>query len=64
MKSSAVGVARLYASLASRLVIDTVDAHHADAVRDAGMEPVVADTMMVDDGRSAEVARNVLAAFA
>ena len=29
---SVVGVAELYAPIASTLVIDTVDAHHADAV--------------------------------
>ncbi len=63
-ESSAAGIARLYAPLAARLVIDTVDAHHADAVHDAGIEPVVTDTMMVDDLRAAAVARNVMAAFA
>ena len=59
-----MGIARLYAALAARLVIDTVDADHADEVRSAGMDAVVTDTMMVDDPRAAAVARKVVAAFA
>jgi LPPG:FO 2-phospho-L-lactate transferase len=58
-----VGVAAMYAPLVARLVIDEVDAHHADAVRRAGVEPVVADTIMADDQRAAAVAANVVAAL-
>lgn len=60
--SSVVGVARLYRDLAARLVIDTADTDLADAVHDAGMEPVVTSTIMSDDGAAAQVARDVLAA--
>ena len=40
-EASVVGVARLYAPIASALVIDEVDAHLADAVEAAGMRCVV-----------------------
>jgi LPPG:FO 2-phospho-L-lactate transferase len=43
---SVVGVAELYAPIASTLVIDTVDAHHADAVEAAGLRCIVTDTVM------------------
>jgi LPPG:FO 2-phospho-L-lactate transferase len=43
---SVVGVAELYAPIASTLVIDAVDAHHAGAVQAAGMRCVVTDTVM------------------
>jgi LPPG:FO 2-phospho-L-lactate transferase len=43
---SAVGVAELYAPIASTLVIDTVDAHHRAAIEAAGMRCVVTDTVM------------------
>ncbi len=45
-EASVVGVARLYRSIASTLVIDRVDAHLADEVRSAGMRCVVTDTVM------------------
>ncbi len=45
-EASVVGVARLYAPIASTLVIDTVDAHHRDAVEEAGMRCVVTETVM------------------
>jgi LPPG:FO 2-phospho-L-lactate transferase len=44
--ASVVGVARMYAPIASTLVIDTVDAPHAEAVEAAGMRCVVTDTVM------------------
>jgi LPPG:FO 2-phospho-L-lactate transferase len=53
--ASVVGVARLYAPIASTLVIDTVDAHHAAAVEAAGMRCVVTDTVM----STPEIARNL-----
>jgi LPPG:FO 2-phospho-L-lactate transferase len=43
-----VGVAELYAPFAGTLVVDTADAHHADAVRAAGLRCVVTDTIMRD----------------
>ena len=43
---SVVGVARLYAPIASALVIDPVDAELAGAVAAAGMRPVVAPSVM------------------
>jgi LPPG:FO 2-phospho-L-lactate transferase len=47
---SVAGIARLYAPFAGTLVIDTVDAEHADAVRAAGLRCVVTDTIMRDPG--------------
>ena len=46
MEPSVVGVARLYAPIASILVIDPVDAALAPAVEAAGMRPVVAESVM------------------
>ena len=60
---SAVGVARLYASFASTLVIDQVDADLAPAVETSGIRAVVADTIMSDSTRAAAVARATLAAL-
>jgi LPPG:FO 2-phospho-L-lactate transferase len=45
---SVVGVAELYSPIASTLVIDRVDAHHAAEVEAAGMRCVVTDTVMSD----------------
>ena len=59
-ESSVVGVARLYRDLARTLVIDDADAANAPAVRDAGMQPVVCDTIMADPPRSARLAQRVL----
>jgi LPPG:FO 2-phospho-L-lactate transferase len=50
---SVVGVARLYAPFAGTLVVDTADAHHADAVRAAGLRCVVTDTIMRDPDAAA-----------
>lgn len=57
---SVVGVARLYAPLASRLVIDEADADLADAVTAEGIEAVVAPTMMYGPPEAAALARVVL----
>ncbi len=43
---SVVGVARMYASIASVLVIDPLDAHLSDAVEAAGMRCVVTPSVM------------------
>ena len=58
--SSVVGVARLYRELARTLVIDDADAENAAAVLEAGMQPVVCDTIMADAARSARLAQRVL----
>ncbi len=57
---SAVGVARLYAPLAAKLVIDEADADLADAVTAEGIEAVVAPTMMHGPPEAAALARVVL----
>ena len=59
-ESSVVGVAGLYADLASALVIDEADAELAGAVAEAGMRPVVAPTIMRDDAAAATLATIVL----
>ncbi len=58
---SAVGVARLYAPLAAKLVIDEADADLAAAVTAEGIEAVVAPTMMHGPPESAALARVALA---
>jgi LPPG:FO 2-phospho-L-lactate transferase len=58
--ASVVGVARLYAPLAARLVIDEADADLADAVTAEGIEAVVAPTMMDGPPEAAALARVVL----
>jgi LPPG:FO 2-phospho-L-lactate transferase len=60
MESSVVGVARLYAPIASTLVIDTVDAAHAAAVEAAGMRCVVTGTVMSTPEIAAALARATL----
>ena len=58
--ASVVGVARLYAPFASRLVIDEADADLADAVRAEGIDAVVAPTMMYGPPEAAALGRVVL----
>jgi LPPG:FO 2-phospho-L-lactate transferase len=59
---SVVGVARLYSPVASTLVVDTVDAGHADAVEATGMRCVVTPTVMAEPGVGASLAATCLAA--
>ena len=59
-ESSALGVARLYADLATDFVLDTVDADQAPAVEALGLRAHVTDTIMSDDAARARVARDVL----
>lgn len=59
---SVVGIARWYASLASTLVIDVEDEHHAGSVRSAGLGCVVTDTIMRSVEVSADLATTVLEA--
>lgn len=60
--ASVVGVARLYAPIASTLVIDPVDAHLAGEVEQAGMRALVVPSVMSSPEVAAELARAVLAA--
>lgn len=60
---SAVGVARLYSGLIDLMVIDERDRDLAPAVRALGMDCLVTNTLMSDDGRKADLARNVLASL-
>ncbi|MDA0302704.1 MAG: 2-phospho-L-lactate transferase [Chloroflexi bacterium] len=57
---SALGVARLYAGLVDRFVVDTVDAECLPEVRSLGMDAVAFDTMMVGDAGRARVAASLL----
>ena len=59
---SVVGVARLYASIASTLVIDPVDAHLAEAVEAEGMRAVITPSVMSSPEIGAELARVTLGA--
>jgi len=63
-EASVVGVARLYAPVCGTLVVDTVDAALADAVRAEGLACVVTDTVMSDAARAAALARATLEAAA
>jgi LPPG:FO 2-phospho-L-lactate transferase len=58
---SVVGVARRYAALAARLVIDVADADLAAAVAAEGIEPVVAESIMSTPAIAAALARTALA---
>ena len=58
---SVVGVAELYAPIASTLVIDIVDAHHAEAVIATGMRCVVTDTVMSTPAITRQLAIDTLA---
>ncbi|CAB4883396.1 unannotated protein [freshwater metagenome] len=57
-----VGVARLYAPIASSLVIDPVDAHLADQVEATGMRAIVVPSVMTTPEISAALARATLRA--
>jgi LPPG:FO 2-phospho-L-lactate transferase len=63
-ESSVVGVARLYASLASTLVVDERDAGLAGAVEAEGMRCVVAPTVMHGAAEAETLARVCLQAVA
>jgi LPPG:FO 2-phospho-L-lactate transferase len=60
-ESSALGVARIYAGVATAFVLDTVDAALAPAIEELGMRTLVTDTIMTDDAARIRVARDVLA---
>jgi LPPG:FO 2-phospho-L-lactate transferase len=61
-EASVVGVARLYARLASILVVDEADAALADRVEAEGLRCVVAPAVMSTPERAAALAKVVLAA--
>jgi LPPG:FO 2-phospho-L-lactate transferase len=60
-EASVVGVAQLYSSIASTLVVDTIDADHAAGVEAAGMRCVVTDTVMSSPGVARALALETLA---
>ena len=62
-EASVVGVARLYAPVASALVIDPADAHLADAVEDTGMRCVVTPSVMSTPARAGDLAAAALASL-
>lgn len=57
---TALGVARLYASLVATFVLDERDAELQGAVEDLGLRCVFTDTVMADPSRAASLARVVL----
>ena len=59
-ESSALGVARLYAGLATGFVLDPVDAGLVPAIEALGLRTLVTDTLMVDDASRARVGSEVL----
>ena len=61
-ESSALGVARLYAGVATAFVVDATDADSASSIAELGLTPIVADTIMTDDAARARVAAEVLRA--
>lgn len=61
-EASVVGVARLYAPLASTLVVDEADSDLAGSVEAEGMHCVVAPTIMSTPDRAAQLARVILGA--
>jgi LPPG:FO 2-phospho-L-lactate transferase len=62
-ESSVVGVARMYAPVASVLVIDPADADLADQVEAQGMRAVVVESVMSTPEIGNELARRTLAAL-
>jgi LPPG:FO 2-phospho-L-lactate transferase len=60
-ESSALGVARLLAEVASDFVIDAVDAALAPAIEELGIRAHVTDTIMTDDAARARLAGECLA---
>ena len=60
-RSSALGVARLYAGLVDGFVLDRVDADLAPAIEALGLRTLVTDTIMTDDAARARLAAEMLA---
>ena len=60
-ESSALGVARIYAGLATGFVLDALDSGLAPAIEELGLRALVTDTIMTDDVARIRLARDVLA---
>jgi LPPG:FO 2-phospho-L-lactate transferase len=63
-ESSARGVARFYAGLATTFVVDQLDADQAGEIETLGFRAITTDTIMRDAAGRARVARSVLEAAA
>jgi LPPG:FO 2-phospho-L-lactate transferase len=63
-ESSALGVARIYADLATDFVLDAVDSDLAPSIEALGLRAHVTDTIMTDDVDRARLAGEVLAVAA
>lgn len=59
-ESSALGIARMYCSIAATLIIDNVDANLKPAIEALGMRCVVTNTIMSSQQISAELAKNAM----
>jgi LPPG:FO 2-phospho-L-lactate transferase len=59
-EATVVGVAKLYQSFISTLIIDTADADLAGSVRGAGVDVLVTDTIMSQPGVGQSLARHAL----
>jgi LPPG:FO 2-phospho-L-lactate transferase len=59
-ESTALGVARQYAGLADRFVLDSVDLDLVSPIEAVGMRVHVTDTLMTDDAARARLAAEVL----
>jgi len=59
-ESSALGVARIYAEVATGFVLDTVDGQLAPEIQALGLRTLVTDTIMTDDAARIRLARDVL----
>lgn len=64
LEASVVGVARLYSSICSTLIIDERDAHLSGAVEDQGVRCIVTDTMMDDPDVARLLARTAIGSVA
>jgi len=60
VEASALTVAKYYSGFVDALVIDAVDAHHAQAIADLGMTPLVTQTVMRTLADREQLARDVL----
>ena len=60
-ESTAVGVARIYAGLVDRFILDTADAALADDIQALGLSAGVLDTVMRDDDDRRSLASSLLA---
>jgi len=60
LEPTALGVARIYAGIADRFVLDTVDRELATPIETLGMRTRVTDTVMTDDAARARLAAEVL----